>query len=71
MSSNAYALVWHSFYVVQVVMSHCSISNREGFNIVHSAGKGSVRLDGLFNIVSYDLVTKFNDAISEAKFKVS
>lgn len=52
-------------------MSQCSSSNKEGFNIVHSAGKGPVTLDGLFNIVSYDLVTKLSDAISEAQFKVS
>lgn len=71
LSSNAYAHFWNWLYIVKVVMSQCSISNREGFNIVHLAGKGSVRLDGLFNIMSYDLVTKLNDAISEAKFKVS
>lgn len=52
-------------------MSQYSGSNKEGFNIVHSAGKGPVRLDGLFNIVSYDLVSKLNDAISEVEFKVS
>lgn len=54
----------------QVVMSQCTGSNREGFNVVHSAGKSPVKLDGLFNIVSYDLVTKLSQAISEAQFKV-
>lgn len=55
----------------QVVMSQCTGSNREGFNVVHSAGKSPVKLDGLFNIISYDLVTKLSQAISEAHFKVS
>ena len=52
-------------------MPQCSASNKEGFNIVYSTGKGPVKLDGLFNILSYDLVSKLNDAISEAEFKVS
>ena len=55
----------------QVVMSQCTGSNREGFNVVHSAGRSPVKLDGLFNIISYDLVTKLSQAISEAQFKVS
>ncbi|KAG0615425.1 hypothetical protein M758_5G040200 [Ceratodon purpureus] len=55
---------------ITVVMPQCAGSNKEGFNIVHSAGRGPVKLDGLFNIVSYDLVSKLNDAISEAEFKI-
>lgn len=51
-------------------MSQYSSWNKEGFNIVNSATRGHVKLDGLFNIVSYDLVTKLADAISEAQFKV-
>lgn len=52
-------------------MSQSCGSNREGFNLVQSAGKQPVRLDGLFNIVSYDLVTKLSQAIGEASFKAS
>ena len=52
-------------------MPQCSSSNKEGFNIVPSAGRVPVKLDGIFNIVSYDLVSKLTDAISEAEFKVS
>lgn len=69
--SKFHASVWYWFHAVQVVMSQCSSSNKAGFNIVHSAGRNHVTLDGLFNIVSYDLVSKLNDAISDAQFKVS
>jgi SWI/SNF-related matrix-associated actin-dependent regulator 1 of chromatin subfamily A len=55
---------------ITVVMSQSCGSNREGFNLVQSAGKQPVRLDGLFNIVSYDLVTKLSQAIGEASFKI-
>lgn len=51
-------------------MSQCYGSNREGFNVVQSAGGRSVRLDGLFNIVSYDLVTKLQDEIIQTDFKI-
>ncbi|XP_024398738.1 uncharacterized protein [Physcomitrium patens] len=55
---------------ITVFMSQYSSWNKEGFNIVNSATRGHVKLDGLFNIVSYDLVTKLADAISEAQFKI-
>ena len=51
-------------------MSQYCGSNREGFNILQTSGRKSVRLDGLFNIISYDLVTKLQEDITQADFKV-
>ena len=51
-------------------MSQYCGSNREGFNILQTSGRKSVRLDGLFNIISYDLVTKLQEDITQANFKV-
>ncbi|KAH7428525.1 hypothetical protein KP509_09G005400 [Ceratopteris richardii] len=55
---------------ISVVMSQCSGSNKEGFNIVQSTGSKVVRLDGLFNIVSYELVSKLQNEIAEVDFQV-
>jgi SWI/SNF-related matrix-associated actin-dependent regulator 1 of chromatin subfamily A len=54
----------------QIAMSQYCGSNREGFNILQTSGRKSVRLDGLFNIISYDLVTKLQEDIAQADFKV-
>ncbi|KAM7463221.1 hypothetical protein LguiA_031342 [Lonicera macranthoides] len=55
---------------ILVVLSQCSGSNRGGFNIVPSSSKRSIRLDGLFNIISYDIVPKIQDALKASDFKV-
>lgn len=58
------------FFFFQVVLSQCSGSNKSGFTIVTSSSKNSVRLDGLFNIISYDIVPKLQDTLMASDFKV-
>eukprot|EP00249_Psilotum_nudum_P017769 c26481_g1_i1 orf=136-2202(+) len=55
---------------IVVVMPLWAGSNYEGFNIVQSAGKQPIQFDGLFNIVSYDLVSKLQNEIAAANFKI-
>ncbi|XP_050219877.1 uncharacterized protein LOC126670238 isoform X2 [Mercurialis annua] len=55
---------------ILVVLSQCSGSNRGGFTIVSSNTKGSIHLDGLFNIISYDLVPKMQNVLIASEFKV-
>ncbi|KAI8561987.1 hypothetical protein RHMOL_Rhmol04G0383600 [Rhododendron molle] len=53
-----------------VVLSQCGGSNRAGFTIVHSNTKGSIHLDGMFNILSYDVVPKLQNILMASEFKV-
>ncbi|KAF7837628.1 SWI/SNF-related matrix-associated actin-dependent regulator of chromatin subfamily A-like protein 1 isoform X1 [Senna tora] len=53
-----------------VVLSQSGGSNRGGFTIVSSNTKGSIHLDGLFNIISYDLVPKIQNMLMASDFKV-
>ncbi|MCD7448084.1 hypothetical protein HAX54_038178 [Datura stramonium] len=55
---------------ILVVLSQCSGSNKGGFKIVPSNTKKSIHLDGVFNIVSYDVVPKLQDLLMASKFKV-
>ncbi|KAK9139040.1 hypothetical protein Scep_008721 [Stephania cephalantha] len=55
---------------ILVVLSQLSGSNRGGFNIVHSNAKGNIYLDGLFNIISYDTVPKFQRVLLASGFKI-
>ncbi|KAJ8766481.1 hypothetical protein K2173_022540 [Erythroxylum novogranatense] len=55
---------------ILVVLSQWSGSNRGGFNMVSSNSKCNVHLDGLFNIISYDVVPKLQDILIATKFKV-
>ncbi|KAL3656112.1 hypothetical protein CASFOL_000508 [Castilleja foliolosa] len=55
---------------ILVVLSQQSGSNRGGFNIVPSNTKGPVNLDGIFNIISYDIVPKLQDILLASNFKV-
>ncbi|KAM0008025.1 putative DNA helicase chromatin remodeling SNF2 family [Helianthus debilis subsp. tardiflorus] len=55
---------------ILVVLSSYSGSNKGGFTIVRSNTKGNVRLDGLFNIVSYDAVPKLQGILMSSDFKV-
>lgn len=55
----------------QVVLSQWSGSNRGGFRIVPSNTKGTIHLDGVFNIISYDVVPKLQKILAESEFKVS
>ncbi|XP_021774693.1 SWI/SNF-related matrix-associated actin-dependent regulator of chromatin subfamily A-like protein 1 [Chenopodium quinoa] len=54
---------------IVVLLSQCSGSNRGGFSVVSTA-KGTARLDGLFNIVSYDSVPKLQGTLMASEFKV-
>lgn len=45
-------------------------SNRGGFTIIHSNTKSNIRLDGVFNIISYDLVPKLQNVLLESDFKI-
>ncbi|VFR01344.1 unnamed protein product [Cuscuta campestris] len=53
-----------------VVLSQSSGSNRAGFKVVPSNAKRSIQLDGLFNIISYDIVPKLKDTLMASEFKV-
>ncbi|KAI4344695.1 hypothetical protein L6164_011893 [Bauhinia variegata] len=55
---------------ILVVLSQSGGSNRGGFTIVSSNTKSSIRLDGLFNIISYDVVTKIQNMLMALDFKV-
>ncbi|XP_045813299.1 SWI/SNF-related matrix-associated actin-dependent regulator of chromatin subfamily A-like protein 1 [Trifolium pratense] len=55
---------------ILVVLSQSGGSNRGGFNIVSSSAKSSIHLDGLFNIISYDLVPKMQNTLMASDFKV-
>ncbi|XP_051126580.1 uncharacterized protein LOC127248338 isoform X3 [Andrographis paniculata] len=55
---------------ILVVLSQWSGSNRVGFNIVPSSNKRSINLDGVFNIISYDIVPKLQDVLLASDFKV-
>ena len=54
-----------------MVLSQCGGSNRGGFNILASNTKRTIQLDGVFNIISYDIVPKFQDVLMASEFKVS
>ncbi|KAL5065638.1 hypothetical protein RYX36_027375 [Vicia faba] len=56
---------------ILVVLSQSGGSNRGGFNIVSPpSAKNSIHLDGLFNIISYDMVAKLQNTLMESDFKV-
>ncbi|KAJ8539768.1 hypothetical protein K7X08_014020 [Anisodus acutangulus] len=55
---------------ILVILSQCGGSNKGGFKIVPSNTKKSIHLDGVFNIVSYDIVPKLQDLLMASTFKV-
>ncbi|XP_028086599.1 SWI/SNF-related matrix-associated actin-dependent regulator of chromatin subfamily A-like protein 1 isoform X1 [Camellia sinensis] len=55
---------------ILVVLSQGGGSNRGGFTIVHSNTKGSINLDGMFNIISYDVVPKLQNILMASEFKI-
>nr|XP_043608355.1 SWI/SNF-related matrix-associated actin-dependent regulator of chromatin subfamily A-like protein 1 [Erigeron canadensis] len=54
---------------ILVVLSGYGGSNKCGFTIVRSNAKGNLRLDGVFNIVSYDAVQKLQGTLMSSDFK--
>ncbi|PON93088.1 chromatin remodeling factor [Trema orientale] len=55
---------------ILVVLSQCGGSNKSGFTIVSYNTKGTIHLDGLFNILSYDAVPKLQNLLMSLEFKV-
>lgn len=53
-----------------MVLPQCGGSNRAGFTIVPSNTKDSIHLDGMFNILSYDVVPKLQNILMASEFKV-
>ncbi|KAJ3683921.1 hypothetical protein LUZ60_014148 [Juncus effusus] len=45
-------------------------ANRTAFNLVYSNSKTKIHLDGLFNIISYDIVPKLEKTLVESRFKI-
>ncbi|KAI9074826.1 hypothetical protein K1719_043200 [Acacia pycnantha] len=54
---------------ILVVLSQSGGSNKGGFTIVSSNTKSSINLDGVFNIISYDLVPKLQSMLMASDFK--
>ncbi|WOL10504.1 SWI/SNF-related matrix-associated actin-dependent regulator of chromatin [Canna indica] len=55
---------------ILVVLSQHGGSNKAGFKIVYSNLKSNIYLDGLFNIVSYDVIPKIKDMLLASDFKI-
>ncbi|KAH9766627.1 Chromatin remodeling factor18 [Citrus sinensis] len=55
---------------IVVVLSQLGGSNRSGFTIVSSNTKRNIPLDGLFNIISYDVVLKLQNILMSSNFKI-
>ncbi|KAJ9546299.1 hypothetical protein OSB04_018842 [Centaurea solstitialis] len=55
---------------ILVVLSNSSGLNKSGFTIMRPNTKGNIRLDGVFNIVSYDVVDKLQGILMDSDFKV-
>ncbi|GAY35520.1 hypothetical protein CUMW_016790 [Citrus unshiu] len=55
---------------IVVVLSQLGGSNRSGFTIVSSNTKRNIHLDGLFNIISYDVVLKLQNILMSSNFKI-
>ncbi|CAM8915199.1 unnamed protein product [Rhodiola kirilowii] len=55
---------------IVVILSQCGGSNRAGFTLVPSNVKSGIHLDGLFNIVSYDIVPKLQKVLMASEFKI-
>nr|VDC71304.1 unnamed protein product [Brassica rapa] len=62
--------VRHSCMWFGVVLPQPGGSNKCGFTIVSSNTKGTIHLDGVFNIISYDVVTKLDKLLMALDFKV-
>ncbi|ESQ30730.1 hypothetical protein EUTSA_v10011287mg [Eutrema salsugineum] len=55
---------------IVVVLPQAGGSNKSGFTIVSSNRNGTIHLDGVFNIISYDVVTKLDQLLMALDFKV-
>lgn len=55
---------------ILVVMSQWAGSNIGNFNIVQTSSKQTIQLDGVFNIISYELVSKLQEILVNSDFKI-
>ncbi|KAK3127822.1 hypothetical protein QOZ80_7AG0578840 [Eleusine coracana subsp. coracana] len=55
---------------ILVMLPQTGGSNKAGFRLVYSNSKGDFRLDGLFNVISYDVVPKIQTTLLDLDFKV-
>ncbi|OAY73533.1 putative SMARCAL1-like protein [Ananas comosus] len=53
-----------------VVLSQSGGSNKAGFKVVYSNSKSKIHLDGVFNIISYDVIPKIQDILLNSEFKI-
>lgn len=53
-----------------MVLPQTGGSNKAGFRLVYSNSKGDFCLDGLFNVISYDVVPKIQSTVLDLDFKV-
>lgn len=57
-------------FFFQVVLPQTGGSNKAGYRLVYSNTKGDFNLDGVFNVISYDVVPKIKDMLLDLDFKV-
>lgn len=62
-------LIYNNLF--QVVLSQGGGSNKGGFTVLHSNAKNTIHLDGIFNIISYDVVPKLQQVLLASDFKVT
>ncbi|XP_020087115.1 SWI/SNF-related matrix-associated actin-dependent regulator of chromatin subfamily A-like protein 1 isoform X1 [Ananas comosus] len=55
---------------ILVVLSQSGGSNKAGFKVVYSNSKPKIHLDGVFNIISYDVIPKIQDILLNSEFKI-
>uniref|UniRef100_A0A0E0LNT7 Helicase ATP-binding domain-containing protein n=1 Tax=Oryza punctata TaxID=4537 RepID=A0A0E0LNT7_ORYPU len=55
---------------ILVVLPQTGGSNKAGYRLVYSNTKGDFNLDGVFNVISYDVVPKIKDMLLDLDFKI-
>ena len=53
-----------------MVLPQTGGSHKAGFRLVYSNTKGDIHLDGVFNVISYDVVPKIQSTLLDLDFKV-
>ncbi|KAL5196682.1 hypothetical protein ABZP36_000194 [Zizania latifolia] len=55
---------------ILVVLPQMGGSNKAGFRLVYSNTKGDFHLDGVFNVISYDIVPKIQSTLLDLDFRI-
>lgn len=55
---------------ILVVLPHTGGSHKAGFRVAYSNSKGDFHLDGVFNVISYDVVPKIQSTLLDLDFKI-